>query len=450
MHHPTFRPNVEPHLKKIDWADIVIGLPTYKNPQQAASVARVMLQGARQFYPQLRVVLIQADTGADNITRLAVETQVKNYGYQDKFICGRYTNTLGRGNAIAAIMDAALTLDAKAIVILDSNCQTVTPNWLPGLAELIVNYNADLVFPRYQWLLPDSALSDLIAYPLFRSLWGYNLRHPIALEFALSPQLATQFLDTDIWDTDAATDGLPLSLATFGLFNNWQVVQTALNIKQTHTSLLFDKVCLGYHQNNNWSEKTKTILQITTQEKQLQAQINQLKPSFYTTTTMLFSLIGQHRPMWQRVNKCCSLSTLTQFSTPTPKLVIPEIDPNFLLDDLALGWIDYRTLWEAILTPNNLTQLESLAALPSDEFYFPPNLWTRIIYDFATVFNKGERDPWQIVKALFPIYQGRLAAYWQEIAGLSTVGSEGTLAAQAAEFEDMRSYLKLRWRTYTP
>jgi hypothetical protein len=120
------------------------------------------------------------------------------------------------------------------------------------------------------------------------------------------------------------------------------------------------------------------------------------------------------------------------------------------LDELALGWMEYRLLWQSILTPENLSQLESLAALSLDRFYFPPDLWARILYDFAVVFNKGDSDPVQVVNALFPIYQGRLAAYWQEVAGLSLVGREGTIAAQAVELEEKRAYLKIRWHTYQP
>jgi hypothetical protein len=141
---------------------------------------------------------------------------------------------------------------------------------------------------------------------------------------------------------------------------------------------------------------------------------------------------------------------LTQFAQKVDPIFFQEPDFIPLLDELALGWIEYRPLWRLILTPENLKQLETLAALPPDQFYFPPNLWARILYDFAVVFNKGECDPYQVVKALFPIYQGRVAAFWQEIAGLSLIGREGTVAAQAVELEEMRSYLKIRWHTYQP
>ena len=108
-----------------------------------------------------------------------------------------------------------------------------------------------------------------------------------------------------------------------------------------------------------------------------------------------------------------------------------------------------RVIIALVLTGIALVDLEALAALPPDRFYFPADLWARIIYDFAVVFNKGERDPYQVARSLFPLYQGRLAAFWQEIAGLASVGREGTVAAQAVEFEEARPYLKIRWHTYS-
>ena len=145
-----------------------------------------------------------------------------------------------------------------------------------------------------------------------------------------------------------------------------------------------------------------------------------------------------------------SLSTLTEFASTVNSTAPPQEDTVRLLDNLALGWIEYRALWQQILTSDNLTQIEGLAALPPDRFYFPADLWTRIIYDFVVVFNKGDADPAQIVASLYPIYRGRLAAFLQEIAGLAPVGREGTVAAQSVEFEEARTYLKNRWRAYQP
>ena len=432
MYYPILRPGAQRQLKKIGETDLVIGLPTYKNAFAAAHVARAALEGVHQHYPHLRTVLINADAGLEASTRQAVAAQASSNGHNSLVVTGRYYGLRGQGSAAAALLDAALALDAKAILILDSQAYGITPDWIGGLAHLILEKKVDLVMPRYHWSLPGGALSDLIVYPLFRALWGRSVRHPAAPDFALSPRLATALLDEDIWETEAAGFGLPLWLTTYATLGNWRVAQSALGQKQSFPP---DGRAIASEQGRAKSARFAQV---------------EFKAQFQDVVTVLLRLIESYQPHWQQVDQFYSLSTLTQFVSDMDLTPSPEKDPTPLLDELALGWIDYRALWRRILTPDNLRQIESLAALPPERFYFPADLWARIIYDFGVVFNKGECDPYQVVKSLFPLYQGRLAAFWQEIAGLSSVGREGTIAAQAVEFEARRAYLKNRWKIYQP
>lgn len=433
MYHPVLRSGAQRQLKAIGKADLVIGLPTYKNPASATHVARVALESAAQHYPHLRTILVNADAGHRATTRRAIVDQSSTNGLQGMVVAGRYDGLLGQGSATAAILDAALALDAKAIVILDSHTQTITPNWVTGLAHLILEDRADLVLPRYQWSLqaPGGTLNDLIVYPLFRALWGRSVRYPAVPDFALSPQLATALLDEDVWETEVAAFGLPPWLTTYAVLGNWRVAQSALGEKQTSLELVRSLA--------GGAEKKRA--------EQLKAQF---RIQFQDVISVMLRQVYDYRDRWNEVSDFNSVSTLTQFMSKVDPGPVPQRDPAPLLDDLALGWIEYRTLWQRILTADNLLHLESLATLPPDHFYFPSDLWARIIYDFAVVFNKGDCDPYQVVKSLFPLYRGRLAAFLQEIAGLSLVGREGTIAAQAVEFEETRPYLKIRWHTYQP
>jgi hypothetical protein len=430
MYHSTLRIGAQRQLKNIGKADLVIGLPTYKNAQSAAYTARVALEGAEQYYPHLRTVLINADTGLKATTRRAVMDQAFDNGHNSMVVTGRYDGLPGQGSATAALLDAALALDAKAIVILDSHTQSINPNWIAGLAHLIFENKADLVLPRYHhWLSPDGALCDLIAYPLFRALWGQSVRCPTAPDFALSPQLAAALLDEDIWGTAAAKFGLPPWLATYGIVNKWRVVQSAVGQKNCEAGQL---------------------VSFSKQKDDRQAE-QQFKAHFQDLLNVIFNLAYKYRNFWKTMIPVHSSPTLTQFASEVnPKPTSHIDDTTWLLDELALGWIEYRVLWQQILTPDNMAYIEALASLPPDRFYFPPDLWAQIVYDFVLVFNKGEVDPVQVVDALFPLYQGRLAAFLQEIAGLASVGREGTVAAQAVEFEETRAYLKKRWVSYQP
>jgi hypothetical protein len=429
MYHPILRPGAQRKIKKVGDADIVIGLPTYKNLELAVHVAKTALAGVQHFYPQLRSVLINADAGYDAAVRRAVTAEESNSN--GTIISGRYDGHLGHGSAVAAILDAALALDARAIIILDSQTQTITPHWIAGLAHLVLENKADLVMARYRWHWADSTINDLLLYPLFRALWGQSLRHPAAPDFALGPTLAAALLDKDVWETEVAAWGLPPWLSTYALLNGYRVAQSALGEKR------------GLNPPHQLDRR-----EVRRREAQFIGQFQHLM-------SVMLRLVQLYRPAWANTETFDSLSTLTQFATPAPNgIMIPN--PNLeqeltpLLDKLALGWMEHRTLWQDILTADNLAWLEALAALPPDRFYFPGDLWAQIIYDFAVVFNKGEGDPFQVVNSLLPIFYGRLAAFWQEVAGLSIVGYEGTVAAQAVEFEENRSYLTKRWQAYQP
>lgn len=424
MYYSVMRPGVQRQLKQIGQADLVIGLPTHKNAATAAQVARVALEGAHHYYPKLRTVLVNADAGLASATRQAVAAQSFKNGHESTVITGRYEGVLGQGSATAALLDAALALDAKAIVILDSHTRSITSNWMAGLAHLILENKADLVVPRYQWSLPGGGLSDLIVYPLFRALWGQSVRHPAAPDFAISPGLAGAILDEDVWETEVAQWGLSPWLTTYAILGHWRVAQSAVGKKQTR--LLPRQVSHDSIQNGAM-----------------------FKAQFQHVVSVLLNQLYVYQAQWHDVTDFHSLTTLTEFAPAVSSEPAAVEDWAPLLDELALGWIEYRALWQRILMPNNLAQIEALATLPPDQFYLPADLWARIIYDFAVVFNRGDCDPYQVVKSLFPLYQGRLAAFKQEIAGLALVGQEGTVAAQAVEFEDARRYLKIRWHTYS-
>ncbi len=424
MYYSILRPGAQRQIKKIGQADLVIGLPSYKNPAAASHVARIALAGAHRYYPHLRCVLINADAGYPATTRRAIAEQATTAnGYRSTIVTGRYNGPLGQGNAIAALLDAALALDARAILILDSHTHTLTPRWVAGLAHLVLEDRADLVMPRYQWSRAAGALSDLIAYPLFRALWGRSVRHPAAPDFALSPRLAEAVLDEDIWQTEAAAFGLPPWLTTYAVLGSWRVAQAALGQKRTGDHLL------------------------KTRPKQAETLF---RSQFHNILSVLFRSVYLYQEFWPDASGFYSLSTLTRFGSQVHYTPSPQRDPTPLLDALALGWIEYRALWQRILTPENLARVEGLAALSPTRFYFSSDLWARIIYDFAVVFNQGDCDPYQVVNSLYPLYQGRLAAFGQEVAGLALVGREGTVAAQAVEFEETRPYLKIRWHTARP
>lgn len=421
MHEPTLLPQAQRHLKRIGRADLVIGIPTYCNAKTVGMVARTALDGVTEDLGHLRVVLINADAAISCSTRQAMADATVDAPFP--VIISGYTGRLGRGSAMRAILQAALDLNAIGVVGLDAHTTSITADWIAALARPILEGKADLMMPRYRWPLPTGGLGDLIFYPLSRALWGRSLRQPGAGDCAMSGALAQVVVERDVWETEIAAAGFEVWLSSVALTEGpdvkseggWRTGQVDLG----------EKYC------------------------RLRTPPTHFTILFRQSVGTLLRQVHLRRATWQSMPPIQSVPTFPGPPTSSAEPV-PVSDVTYLVDALAAGWTEHRALWQRILTSSNLAMVEGLAAQPAERFTFPLDLWARVIYDFAVVYNKGERDPDRIVDSLLPLYQGRLASLWNEVAGLTPVGREGTVAAQAAEFEASREYLLGRWKAYLP
>lgn len=412
--HAVLRDPTPARLRTVGAADLVIGFTTHSiKPTQAAHLTKQAVRGAKSYFPQLKTVIIHTDTGLSERTRQAVQAISSA---KVPVISGRYTGVLGKGGGTAAILHGAQQLNAQAILILDSHTTTIEPEWIPALATLVLNNRADLVKARYSWQLPDSALNDLLLYPFTRAVWQLKLHHPAAGDFAVSAKLADFILQQDVWGTEVNRFGFDIWLSITAATRGWRIAQGAVGEKPPLPPI----------------SATQTMARFTD-----------------TVGTMYRQLRLKYR-QWQHPRPPMKITTFTEFATPGKPSFSPSLDPMPFIEALTLGWMEYRALWQRIMFPENLASVEYLASHPADTFHFPSDLWAKIAYDFAVVYNKGERDPDTVVKALYPLFMGRLASFAGEVAGLTAVGREGTVAAQAVEFEDLLPYLNYRWEKYLP
>ncbi|MEM7034790.1 MAG: hypothetical protein AAF629_34940 [Chloroflexota bacterium] len=395
--------------------DLVVGVAAgIHSPQKSTQFVKQVIAALTSHLRHLNKTFIFVDTGHSPETREAIQAiDIANLG----IVTGRYTGVKGEGAAISAIMHQALELGAKAIILLDNNSDGFDPSWIPGFAQLVLTEQADLVKPRYALPPTDSMLSNLLFYPFMRAVWGTAFQHPAATDFAISAKAAQILLKQDVWETDISRAGFHIWLSTLAITEGWPLAQTAISPKHT------------------LPEEIPSI-DLTTFREIVGTMLRQLQLK---------------RRLWPMIKHCHPVATLTEFANKhTEEFTTEYADYNEsnAIDTLALGWIEYRHLWEKVLLPEHLIAIEYIATKPEDRFYFPPDIWAKVVYDFAVVYNKGELDPDAVVQALYPLYQGRLASFWPEIAGLTAVGRSGVISAQGVEFEELKPYLCHRWKTF--
>ncbi len=449
MYETTLGPQARSLIREIGQADILIGIPSYRNGRTIAEVVERIAQGCKTYLPDRKVVLMNADGGSsDNTVRCIEEVEVPA---NVRKLLILYQGQAGKGTAVRAIFEATIELRAKVCTIIEARAPGIQPEWVPALVDPILR-GADIALPHYERSAFASALSDNLAYPFLCGFFGgcagpsnvnaVQLREPLPSEFSVSGAVAADLAGRDVWETDVARFGINAWMALQALFSPFQVAQ----------------VELGYRGDGSYDPDAP------------------LDTRFLHTVSTLFRVLTTYRRMWQDVGGGAGRTSSAdgvvanaravdhdsrmgsaprnagsytggyheweQESAlyPTPATGPSGVEPNAIISasgdrildstsyiepliaSLYEGRERYEALWEQILSPDLLAAIqERMRAIQiadrrphRESFYLPIELWAEIMIEFAIVFNRGEGDPDKVIEALQPLFYGRAASYVRE------------------------------------
>lgn len=414
MFETVLRGEGQRRLAEIGAADILVGIPTYKNARTIASVARSAAEGLARFYPRLRCAVAVVDGGSTDETIPNASSMPLPPGVGR--IVTTYQGMQGKGSAVRAIFEMGRVLQSHVIIVLEADLQTLTPDWIRKLAQPILTKEYSLVLPWYVRPLPDGAVTDLLAFPLTRLLYGLEVRQPMGGEFALSAELAGRLSAKDVWETDVARHGFDIWLTTIAINEGVRLCQVRLGTKL--------------------DDSREMLLT--------------LDPTFVQAVGTLFRMMDIYRRRWPQMGAARS----APFSgngvlDDTFRKGVPPITTASLADAFTAGVRRYSRIWKTVLLPSNRSVIKQLLEKQGGGYHFPADLWARVVFDFAVVYNKGEGDPDKVVAALLPLYYARAATVMKE-AGSKPDAIEKAIVSQADVFAAEKPYLVRRWETYVP
>ena len=214
-------------LRMQERADIVVGIPSFRNAATIGHVTEAAAEGLRRNFPNMRAVIVNADGGSEDGTRDRVRASADGV----PIVTGRYQGRSGKGSAFRAIFEAVTLLGARACAVVDSDLRSITPEWIARLVGPIVRGEADYVTPLYARHKNDGTITNTIAYPLTRALYGARVRQPIGGEFGFGADLARVYLAEPVWESDVAKFGIDIFMTTTALARGVRVVQAFLGAK---------------------------------------------------------------------------------------------------------------------------------------------------------------------------------------------------------------------------
>ncbi len=374
-------------VRAIGSADLVVGIPSFNNAQSIAHVAKAVEAGLAEGFPGSRAVLVSSDGGSRDGTGDVVRTAVRDL----PLIAGTYVGLPGKGSALRAIFQCTAALGARAGAVVDSDLRSITPQWVQRLLGPVLEGTADYVTPLYARHKHDGTITNTIAYPLTRALYGVRVRQPIGGEFGFSGALARRFVASGDWNGHIARFGIDIYMTTTALVSGARVVQAFLGAK------IHDPKDPG----------------------------SDLAPMFTEVVGTLFELAGGNATRWREVTASRDAPVIGDIEPVEPETVNASVE--ILQSKYAAGRSEHGAAWEQVLgrAPGELDPAE----------------WARVVYAFlaASMRDAARRD--DLVRALVPLYFGRVARFIEDAAALSTQEAERLVEQQAVAFEQEKGSL---------
>ncbi len=444
MPHPALPQALRDEVARLGSADIMVGIPSFKNAQTIGYVTRAAQAGLVQYFPDLRPVLVNADAGSnDGTQRVVVETEPPDY--IERILLVRPRNRLqrisltypevdgvgGKGAALRTIFQIADALGVEALVVVDSDLRSIIPEWIELLAGPIQKGGFDYVAPLYSRYKYDGTITNTVTYPLTRALYGLRIRQPIGGDFGVSGDLVRHYLKQDDWDANVSKFGIDIWMTTKAITGGFAVCQARLGAK------VHDPKDPGSDLGPMFSQVVSTILRLT----------------------------ALHADRWLSVDGSHDIPVygFERIIDPPPL----SVDVRRLLEEFAKGRLTVGEEWQQALARENAAVVERLsrdAATAVDEatrsdreapiegsgFNFPDEIWARSVYDMALAHREDRLPLDRLVAALIPLYFGRVASLIIETRDLTTDQAEAFVERQARAFELAKPYLVQRWRESQP
>jgi glucosylglycerate synthase len=232
-------PPTEARIQEIGSAEVLVGIPSYNNADTVAHVVRAVSVGLAKHFPGRRAVLVNSDGGSSDqtpaiVARTAIDFEHLFIADQQSIlhrIVTPYHGIPGKGSAFRTIFEIARRLNARACAVVDADLRSISPEWIELLLRPILEEGYDYVAPYYLRHKYDGTITNSLAYPLTRALYGRRVRQPIGGEFGFSGALAAHYLDQHVWESEVARFGIDIWMTTEAIASGARICQSFLGAK---------------------------------------------------------------------------------------------------------------------------------------------------------------------------------------------------------------------------
>jgi hypothetical protein len=405
-------------LINVGEVDILVGLPTHNNVKTVGSIVQTIQSGILHGFPRERAVIINADGGSrDGTPELVTGVSIDDMRPASNLyalrtlhsISTRYASSPASGVALRTILAAAELLRAKACVVLSPESANIEPEWLSKLLGPIYRDGFDLVTPTYRRHKFEGLLITNLVYPMTRALYGLRIREAYSPEFAFSGRLGSQFLGQNVWSDGTEGEGVELRFTLAAIAGKYRICQ----------SFLGEKI-------------------------HIERRAADLVPALRQTVGALFSALEPDFPVWSVI---AGSEPATTIGADQEVLLEPlRVNRKRLREMFSTGVAELESVFQSILSPAIVAELQRIARMGEEDFQYPAELWIKTVYEFAASYQKSVISRDHIIQAFAPLFRGRVFTFLMENRSASADEVENNIESLCLEFERLKPYLVAMWK----
>ncbi|MBW2636462.1 MAG: glycosyltransferase, partial [Deltaproteobacteria bacterium] len=293
-------------------AEIIVGIPSYNEADSISYPTTIAAEGLRRYFPDKNAVIINVDNNSPDNTKDAF---MNTPAEVPRIYISTPEGVKGKGNNIRNLFEAAVELEAKAVVVVDADLKSITPQWIQYLGEpLFRGFN--YVTPIYVRHKYDGSITNHIAYPMLRTLFGLRVRQPIGGDFGFSGRIARAFLSEKLWNDRIANFGIDVWMTSIAIARRFNVCQTFLGSPKSHRA---------------------------------KDPAKDLSPMFTQVIMTLFDLMIDFEYFWKDTKESWPSSIFGFGLGADEKPPAIDVNTDDLYESFVAGFDKYGELWEKIV-----------------------------------------------------------------------------------------------------
>lgn len=406
-------------LMSVGEIDILIGVPTHNNAKTIAASVAAIQDGILRWFPRERTAILNVDGGSrDGTPELILNAAIddmrgrtfnRNALRTLPSISAKYGNGEERGTAFRTILAAADLLSARAVAVISPDSTSIQPDWLPALLSPVYKESFDLVLPTYARHKFDGLLISNLLYPITRAIYGLGIREPYASDFGFSGRLGSQFLARNAWNDEPARMAFEVRFTAAAIDGDYRIGQSFLGVKP-----------------------------------HIERRAADLVPALRQTVGSLFFGMESASSSWKSKNGSVPVRAFGESQQFT--LDPLRINRKRLGEMFRSGVAELESVFQSILSPDTLSELQRISRLGEDGFRYPSELWVKTVYEFAVAHHKAVINRDHIIQALAPLFRGRALTFLIENRNGSAEAVENNVENLCLEFERLKPYLVEMWK----